>query len=274
MAKQDISQDRNFDDLAHRFARKIYGSLKGDIRLAVVERDLHQHTQLLSDQKNAEPLFILDAGGGQGQFSLGFAELGHQVVICDISSEMLALARKQVEEKGLSERVILLHCSLQEVGEKLQELGWQERTFDLVICHAVMEWLKEPANLLPHLLGYLKLNGFLSLIFYNVHSLIFKNLLRGNYRKVATHDVKGYRGSLTPINPIDPSDALAWVEALPFRLLAYSGIRVFHDYILDPMVAKQTPEEVIELELRFSQLEPYRSLGRYQHFLLQRHESS
>jgi len=35
-----IKTDRNFDDLAQKFARKVYGELKGDIRLAVIWRDL------------------------------------------------------------------------------------------------------------------------------------------------------------------------------------------------------------------------------------------
>ena len=34
--------DRNFDDLAERFAKKVYGGLKGDIRLAIIWRDLQQ----------------------------------------------------------------------------------------------------------------------------------------------------------------------------------------------------------------------------------------
>ena len=32
MAKQPLNQDRNFDDLAGRFKKNIYGGLKGEIR--------------------------------------------------------------------------------------------------------------------------------------------------------------------------------------------------------------------------------------------------
>lgn len=51
-------QDRNFDDIAEKFARNIYGTTKGKIRQAVVWQDL---TGLLA-QLPQRPLRILDAG--------------------------------------------------------------------------------------------------------------------------------------------------------------------------------------------------------------------
>ena len=54
-------QDRNFDDIAEKFARNIYGTTKGKIRQAVVWQDL---TRLLA-QLPQRPLRILDAGGGK-----------------------------------------------------------------------------------------------------------------------------------------------------------------------------------------------------------------
>jgi S-adenosylmethionine-dependent methyltransferase len=45
---------------------------------------------------------------------------------------------------------------------------------------------------------------------------------------------------------------------------------VFHDYILDKALREQAPDKVLEQELRLSQLEPYRSLGRYMHVLLKK----
>ena len=54
-----MNQDRNFDDLAERFQRKVYGGLKGDIRLAVLWRDLEQY---LPQIHGAEPLTVLDVG--------------------------------------------------------------------------------------------------------------------------------------------------------------------------------------------------------------------
>ncbi|HTF95778.1 MAG TPA: methyltransferase domain-containing protein [Cellvibrio sp.] len=270
MAKESAQQDRNFDDLAQRFKKNIYGGLKGEIRLAVLERDCKSHLPIYpvaSPVVNAKTWRILDAGGGQGQFSLQWARAGHEVVICDISSEMLKLAAAQIKAQQLESRVRLIHCSVQDLPLHLKE---NEQQFDFVICHAVMEWLQEPQQLLPCLLNYLKPEAFLSLTFYNLHSLIYKNLLRTNFKKILNQDYGGSRGSLTPINPQDPQQVLHWVDELPLLLQCYSGIRVFHDYIFNEEHREREPENLVQLELEFSQQEPYRSLGRYIHLLLQR----
>lgn len=266
MAKESVQQDRNFDDLAQRFKKNIYGGLKGDIRLAVLERDCKAHLPVYpADAIVTRPWRILDAGGGQGQFSLQWARAGHEVIICDISAEMLKLAEEQVKEQQLQSRVRLIHSSVQDLHLHLNG----EDKFDFVICHAVMEWLQEPQQLLPCLHKYLAAEAYLSLTFYNLHSLIYKNLLRTNFKKIIAQDYGGSRGSLTPINPQDPAQVLGWVGQLPLSVLCHSGIRVFHDYIFNEEHRAREPENLLQLELEFSQCEPYRSLGRYIHLLLQ-----
>ena len=265
MAKEPGGQDRNFDDLAKRFKKNIYGGLKGDIRLAVLERDCKAHLPIKPFNAAQDRWTILDAGGGQGQFSLQLAQAGHNVVICDISAEMLKLAQEQVESLGLAERVQLIHCAIQDLP---QHFPAGLPAFDLVICHAVMEWMQEPRSLLPYLLRYLKPQGYLSLTFYNRHSLIYKNLLRTNFKKIINKDYGGSRGSLTPINPLEPEQVINWVTDAQLCVLAHSGIRVFHDYIFNEEHREREPDTLVELELQFSQQEPYRSLGRYIHLLL------
>lgn len=271
MAKESSSQDRNFDDLAKRFKKNIYGGLKGDIRLAVLTRDFAAHLPvkpfaIVPAGAEAASWRVLDAGGGQGQFSLQLAQAGHRVVICDISAEMLKLAEEQVVALGVQDHVQLIHCALQDLAAHLPP---DEQQFDLVICHAVMEWMQEPQTLLPTLLSYLKESGYLSLTFYNIHSLIYKNLLRTNFKKIINKDFGGSKGSLTPINPQEPQQVLGWIADLPLKLLGHSGIRVFHDYIFNEEHRAREPQALIDLELVFSQLEPYRSLGRYIHILAQ-----
>ena len=270
MTKQPLNQDRNFDDLAQRFKKNIYGGLKGDIRLAVLNRDFSQYIPVAPFAPGAaeRPLRILDAGGGQGQFSLQFARAGHHLVICDISKEMLKLAEEVVQRDSLQERVSLLQCAIQELPSYLP---CGDEGFDLVLCHAVIEWMTEPQTLLPCLLSYLKPAGYLSFTYYNLNSLIYKNLLRTNFKKIIQQDFSGERGSLTPINPMPPATIDGWLAGLALEVLNRSGIRVFHDYIFDGANREREPENVIALELEYSQREPFLSLGRYIHILAIKH---
>ncbi|VUD59611.1 tRNA 5-carboxymethoxyuridine methyltransferase [Thalassocella blandensis] len=250
--KQNRQEDRNFDDLARRLHRNVYGGLKGQIRLSILQRDLAPYLQ--------SPLTILDAGGGQGQFSLPLAQAGHTLTLCDISQEMLNLAEQNRQQHSI-QNVQLVHSALQDIHQHT------ETQFDLVLCHAVLEWLAEPHLALEHLLKLLKSNGILSLMFYNTNSIILKNALRTNYQKILDDDYHGYRGSLTPINPLQSEQVLSWCNEAELEILCHSGVRVFYDYRMDPATRDLEREKLLQAELKFSQIEPFRSLGRYIHIL-------
>lgn len=269
-----LDSDRNFDDLAHRFAANVYGSQKGDVRLAVIHRDLAEHLNIdLRANAAAQPhdnkrvLRVLDAGGGQGQIGLRLAALGHQVSICDISEQMLLLAREAAAQEKLGS-ICFIHDSIQSVAALVQ--AGEYEPFDLVICHAVLEWVIDQEGLLKQLANLLHDDGYLSLTFYNRHGLVMKNLLRGNLRHLLDGEYAPNPGSLTPTRPLDPQQVLAWLSKGSWRQLCHSGIRVFSDYLLTEQGRATPKEELLVAELALSQREPYRSLGRYQHLLLQR----
>ena len=99
------TSDRNFDDLSEKFARKVYGGLKGDIRLAVIWRDLLAALPSPdSDDGAHRPLRILDVGGGLGQISVALAELGHSVVYNDISEQMFMAAHQLASERQVVDK--------------------------------------------------------------------------------------------------------------------------------------------------------------------------
>jgi S-adenosylmethionine-dependent methyltransferase len=165
--------DRHFDQLATRFAEKIYGGAKGAIRLAVLQADL---AEALPDR----PLRVLDIGGGLGHMSLWLAERGHQVTFTEPAEPMLEGARQRFAEAGQS--ATFIQAPWQEL------LGQLTEPYDLVLCHAVLEWLAEPHAILPVLHQLTSPGGWLSLAFYNRDALIYRNLLKGHFRKCAkTH---------------------------------------------------------------------------------------
>lgn len=257
--KKKTNKDRNFDDLAPKFQKKVYGGLKGQIRLAVLNRDLSDIFPQVLRPPASTPLKVLDAGSGHAPFSLDLASLGHQVTLCDISSKMLEKATVDTADKNLESSVKILHTAIQDLPQDA------DGSYDIVLCHAVLEWVHQPKDVIAHLLRQLKKGGILSLTFYNLNGMIYKNLLRANYQKILKEDYAGWTGSLTPTYPLLPSDVKSWLTDFGVDILCHSGMRVFHDYILDPELREQAPETVIKIELMLSRKTPYRDLGRYQH---------
>ena len=147
-----LNSDRNFDDLALRFARNIYGGLKGELRLAVLRRDFDEFLPTCLQPCDADhmPLRILDAGGGQGQLGLQLAACGHQLTLCDISTEMLKLAHEQALVLGLTS-VEFVHGAVQQMSEDAQ--SGKRPAFDLVLCHSVLEWVADQEGLMQVLSG-------------------------------------------------------------------------------------------------------------------------
>ncbi|BBM03281.1 methyltransferase [Microbulbifer sp. GL-2] len=253
--------DRNFDDLAHRFRNRIYGGLKGDIRLAVLNRDL---APLLNSESHS--LKVVDAGGGQGHFAMDLAQAGHKVYLADISAQMLEHAAAEVEQRQLQKQVTLLHKPLQALPQQAEL-----READLVICHAVLEWLEQPQLAVRQLRSLLKPGGHLSLTFYNRRALEFRLLQRGSFRQLERNIDGdywgGHPGSLTPQNPLLEEWVEEWLSEAGFEVSCHSGIRCFHDFMTPSIRDKLPVAAIVQKELEYSQLDPYRQLARYIHFL-------
>ncbi len=253
-----VQHDRNFDDLTDRFARNIYGSAKGEVRLAVVWQHLTSLLPLVNPQC---PLRILDAGCGLGQMGLRLAQQGHQLVMNDVSVNMLDQAKQLFGEQLPAADVTFIHSPVQELAS--QNLG----EFDLVLFHAVLEWLAQPKETLHQLLSLIKPGGHLSLMFYNRDALIHRNLIRGNWRKAESDDLKGEEGGLTPYHPQTLSEVQSWFDEWGMETLGCAGVRVIYDYMLRPMRDSRPLEEVVRIEMKYAQQEPYFRLGRYLHLV-------
>lgn len=255
-----ITQDVYFDDRADRFERNVYGSRKGSLRLALLWADMQQHIPSLAGPSS---LNALDAGGGLGQMSAYLAEAGHRVLLSEPSQPMLTKAKALLADRAGTERVTCASHALQDISSQ-----YPNTPFDLVVCHAVLEWLADPEAAIGHLAALTKPGGHLSLAFYNVESIVWKNLIKGNFRKVQRGELAGEAGSLTPPNPLHPDTVQAWLSQQPFDLLGITGIRCLSDYLWPS--AQVSDDDLLAMERDLGQRDPYRWLGRYIHITLRR----
>jgi len=247
--------DRNFDSIAAKFQQNIYQTTKGRLRQLVLQRDLAEFAPLET------PTQILDVGAGQGQLGLWLAARGHQVRLTDLSQEMLQMAQAQAAKQGLTAQLSFANLGLQQLVPEQQQ-------YPVVLCHAVLEWLADPQAAIADLYQLVAPGGALSLMFYNVDAKRFSNIVYGNFNYVLRDLAYKKKVSLSPQQPLNPLDVMAWCQQQGFILHSKTGVRCFHDYLRDRSEQESEFDQLLEVELRYNRTEPYASLGRYQHLLL------
>ncbi len=254
-----METDRNFDVLIKQFEKKIYQTVKGEWRLKLLKEDL----SLFSSPHRA--LSVWDAGCGFGQLSLWLAEYGHTITLCDISRKMLQKAQQAFEKAGMNGH--FHHAAAQQLAEQLPE-------FDVILCHAVIEWLATPLASLEKIVKKVKPGGYVSLLFYNRNAFVFHNALKGAWRwkYLLNNSYLGKGKKLTPPHPQYPDEIIKTLTAWNFSIQQHTGIRVFYDYRHPDCNAQEEEELLWELEYRYCRMPTYRNMGRYIHILAQKNK--
>src|SRR5258708_5122161 len=82
------------------------------------------------------PLHALDLGSGTGAIAVRLARLGLHVTLLDESEPMLDFAERAAREAGVAERIALKH------GDAIHlENLVHARSFDLILCHNILEYV-------------------------------------------------------------------------------------------------------------------------------------
>jgi len=248
-----VPEDRNFDNLVERFEKRIYGSVKGALRLELLQEDL-------AELHNGTKLEIFDAGCGMGQMALWFARAGHHITGCDISEKMLSKAKTSFEAERL--KAVFHHLPAKKVAGMLPSQ-------DLILMHAILEWLADPMETLEIVSERVKIGGYLSLLFFNRHGFIYRNVMHGTWRFDYILDEAwiGKGKKLTPPYPQEPEKLTSWLNAKGFEVIKHTGIRVFYDYLPDEIMLQSDLDKLLELERKYCRKETFRNMGRYIHVL-------
>lgn len=248
--------DRHFNGLATKFKKNIYSSLKGELRLQLIWEDLQQQFNL---EQRDTPLRVLDVGAGFAQLSLRLAELNHRVTITEPARDMYREARQEARDRGVIDRIHWQQCDAQSLPD-----SWQGQ-FDLVLFHAVIEWLAEPQSVLEQVKKMLKPDGCLSLLYFNYHSLVMRHMAFANLDYVEAGNLIGKGGSLLPTNPQAPERIHEYLS--DWVMLQQTGIRAFSDLQTRRVRRTVDQEQLARLERTYARKDPYRQLARYIHEL-------
>jgi S-adenosylmethionine-dependent methyltransferase len=241
----------NFDGIANKFDRNIYGTTKGKLRHQLLRFYLDDVLMLPAKE-------VLDAGASTGMMAKEFAQVGHNVTLLDISSEALDIARERLSE----------YHSTRFVNGSLADIS---KSFDIILCHAVLEWLNEPLIAIEHLLSFVKPEGYLSLSFFNADAMLFNNAIYGNFDYIAKGLKVRNAVRLNPHNPQSPNTVLSFLQARDdIEIKVSAGIRCFHDYMRDVSMQSSQYDALLKLEKELGAKVPFKWMGKYFYILIRK----
>lgn len=211
---------------------------------------------ILFDQlKNVEGLKVLDFGSGFGIVANHLAEK-NQVTALEPNMEMI-IHRKRTN-------------SYEQLQGSLEVLEiFKDESFDLIICHNVLEYVED---IDPYLMAFsrlLKKGGKLSIVKHNhvgriMHTVIFENDIKKARELLLGKDYLTH--SMGQANYYEMPEV---INPYPFDILDFQGIRIF--YGLQPNDVKTDPgwrENMLEMELAVNNQSPYRDIAAFQHYWL------
>lgn len=221
---------------------------------SVLRRELERHP--------GQSLTVLDVGGGTGGFAVPLAEAGHQVTVVDASPDALAALTRRAADAGVADRV----RAVQGDGDALASLV-TPGTADLVLCHAVLEVVDEPAGVVAAIAAALRPGGAVSLLVASRAAAILGRAINGHLRSAAAviTDPDGRAGARDTLRRrYDAETAAELLRSAGLEVVETHGVRVLAD-LLPAAVLEEDPQAVLDLELALAARPPFRDIASQLH---------
>jgi S-adenosylmethionine-dependent methyltransferase len=237
------------------------GRLRLDLGFANLQDFLPQPTR---------SLHALDLGCGTGALGVRLARLGLHVMLLDASLPMLDFAERAAREAGVTERISLKHGDASQLATL-----FPPASFDLILCHNVLEFVEDPCAVLRAAARALRdSSGMLSVLVRNRPGEVLKAaLLNGDLAAAEVNltaewgDESLYQGKVRLFTAVGLRATL--LES-SLAVTAERGVRVLSDY-LPPRVSRNDDyQRIFELERKLGARPEFAAVARYTHFLARR----
>ncbi len=212
-----------------------------------------------------ENLKILDVGGGNAQEAIDLAKQGHEVHVLDMSQEMLAQAKTKLSQLDLA--VFLHEGNLESIPQL-----FKANTFDVALCHNVLQYVTDIPKALAAMSFALKPQALLSVVCLNKYSECFRQATQQQNIPAALQALKteSYVTEALGLSValLSHKDITNPAKQLALTTQAHYGIRCMNDYVMDN--ATKTPKNILDLELELCDSYPYYLLARFFHLILRK----
>lgn len=236
------------------------GRLRADLAFANLQ-DFIRMSQ--PKDRDKASLHALDLGCGTGATGVRLARLGMQVTLLDSSPVMLGIAKRTVEEAGLSDKVVLRHGD----ANQLTDL-FPGASFDVIVCHNLLEYLDDPRAALCGAARTLRDSAaILSVLVRNRAGEVFKASIQAGDLVAAEANLTAEWGQESLYGGrarLFTAESLrVMLKASSLAVIAERGVRVLADYLPAGISRSAQHERILALERKLSCLPEYAGVARY-----------
>jgi S-adenosylmethionine-dependent methyltransferase len=212
-------------------------------------------------------LCALDLGCGTGATAVRLARLGIHVTLLDSSAAMLDIAKGAAREAGVTDKIVLQHGD----ATRLANL-FNIRSFDLILCHNILEYCDDPGAVLCGAARALRdSSAILSVLVRTQAGEVFKSAIQAGDLAAAKNGLTAEWGQESlyggRVRLFTPDRLRAMLREAPTAPFAERGVRVLADY-LPPRISRSADyEQIFELERELGSRAEFAAIARYSHTL-------
>jgi len=252
-----IADSERFQSDAKKYAAYLE-TPEGRLRLDLAFANLHGFLP-----KATQTLHALDVGCGTGAIAMRLARLGIHVTLLDSSPAMLELAKRTGQEAGVTENIVLKQ------GDAVQLTNlFPARSFDVILCHNILEYVEGPGTVLRGVAGALRdSSAVLSVVVRNQAGEVLKSAIQAGdlaateNNLTAEWGLESLYGGRVRLFRRDSLQAILKVASL--ATTAERGVRVIADY-LPPAVSRSAEyERILGLERKLGSRSEFVAVARY-----------
>jgi S-adenosylmethionine-dependent methyltransferase len=215
----------------------------------------------------------LDIGSGVGTIAVRLAQRGVHVTLLDSSPAMLELANEAAGEAGVAANIVLRQGDAAQIADL-----FRGESFDLILCHNVLEFLNDPAAVLRGAAHAMRgSTAMLSVLVRNRAGEVFKSAIQSGDLAAAEHCLGAEWGTEalfgSPVRLFAPDSLRAALQGAPLAIIAQRGVRVVSDYLPPTVLRDGEYAGILALERKLGSRPEFAAVARYTQYLIRRIDS-
>lgn len=166
--------------------------------------------------------------------------------------------------------------SYKQIIGSIEQLREQEdNSFDAIVCHCVLEYLKERKDIFREFCRVLRPNGIISILKHNYAGKIMHQVVRENNTDQAISLLNNGTINIMnfgEVNYYDINEMLEWAEDIEISVEKIFGVRTFWDLQQNDS-NKYEPNwvpKMIEMEMKVSNIDEFIKISYFNHILLRK----